>query len=93
MQDAVLSDNIVATQFLIKHGASINCKYKHNQTLLHSAALYGDIKMVKLLVKNDAKLLKNDFGLSAIDSARDNNNSYVVKFLVGYYGNLDKIDE
>ena len=91
IQEAVLSDNVEATNFLIKHGANVNSKYKYNHTLLHSAALYGDMKMVKTLVQSGAKLSKNDFGLSAIDSARDNNNSDVVEFLVRYYDNLDKI--
>ena len=91
IQEAVLSDNLEATKFLIKHGANINCKYKYNHTLLHSAALYGDIEMVKTLVQSGAELSKNDFGLSAIDSAGDNNNSDVVEFLVRYYDNLDRI--
>ena len=92
VQKAVLSDNIEATKFLIKQGIDINYKYKHNHTLLHSAALYGDIKMVKLLVDSGAKLSKNDFELSAIDSAKDFNHSDVVEYLVGYYGDLDRID-
>jgi len=83
IQEAVLSDNVEATKFLIKHGANINCKYKHNHTLLHSAALYGDIEMVETLVQSGAELSKNDFGLSAVDSARDTNNN-VVDFLVRY---------
>lgn len=91
IHEAVLSNNISATKILIKRGANINCKYKHNHTLLHSAALYGDIKMVEILVKNGAGLSTNDFGLSAIDSARDNNNSDVMEYLVRYYDNLDKI--
>ena len=70
---------------------TINCKYEHKHTLFHSATLYGDIKMVKLLVNSSAKLSKNDFGLSAIDSARDFTHSDVVEFLVGYYGDLDRI--
>ena len=93
IHEAVLSNNISATKFLIKHGANINCKYKHNHTLLHSAALYGDIEMVETLVQSGAELSKNDFGLSAIDSASDNNNSDVVEYLVRYYDNLDKIYE
>ena len=91
IHEAVLSNNISATKFLIKHGANINCKYKYNHTLLHSAALYGDIEMVETLVQSGAELSKNDFGLSAIDSASDNNNSDVVEYLVRYYDNLDKI--
>ncbi|MEA1917262.1 MAG: hypothetical protein U9N42_07005 [Campylobacterota bacterium] len=47
--------------------------------------------MVKTLVKSGAELSKNDFGLSAIDSASDNNNSDVLEFLVKYYDDLDKI--
>jgi len=91
IQEAVLDDNVEATNFLIKQGANVNSKYKYNHTLLHSAALYGDIEMVETLVQSGAKLSKNDFGLSAIDSASDNNNSDVVEFLVRYYDNLDKI--
>lgn len=48
-------------------------------------------EMVKTLVKSGAELSKNDFGLSAIDSASDNNNSDVLEFLVKYYDDLDKI--
>jgi ankyrin repeat protein len=91
IQKAVLDNNICATKFLLENGANINAKYKYNHTLLHSAALYGDIVMVKLLVKNGAKLSKNDFGLTAINSAKDNNNTEVVKFLVEYYDDLDRI--
>ena len=93
IHEAVLSNNLCATRFLIKHGVNINSKYKHSHTLLHSAALYGDIEMVKVIVQGGAKLSKNDFGLSAIDSAKDNENSDVVEFLVGYYDELDKIYE
>ena len=91
IQKAVLEDNIEATKFLITQGVDVNYKYEYNHTLLHSAALYGDIKMVKLLVNSGAKLSKNNFGLSAIDSARDFNHSDVVEFLVRYYGDLDTI--
>ncbi len=89
--EAVLSNNICATKFLIKHGANVNAEYKYNHTLLHSAALYGDIQMVEVLVQAGAELSKNDFGLSAVDSARDNDNSDVVEFLVKFYDGLDKI--
>ena len=87
IHEAVLSNNLCTTRFLIKHGANVNSKYKHSHTLLHSAVLYGDIEMVKVLVQGGAKLSKNDFGLSAIDSAKDNENSDVVEFLVRYYDN------
>ena len=73
IQKAVLANNICTTKFLIKNGANINAKYKYDHTLLHSAALYGDIDMVKLLVKSGAKLSKNDFGLTATNSSKDNN--------------------
>ena len=49
--------------------------------------------MVKLLVKNGAKLTINDFELSAINSARDNEHSDVMEYLIVYYGNLDTINE
>jgi len=48
-------------------------------------------EMVKTLVQSGAELSENDFGLSAIDSVINNNNSDVVEFLVRYYNNLDKI--
>lgn len=86
---AVLSNNIEVTRFLLDDGADINVKYKHNHTLLHSAALYGDMKMVMLLVNNGAKLIKNDFELTAIDSAEKN--SEVKAYLVKNYDKLDKV--
>jgi ankyrin repeat protein len=91
IQKAVLDNNICATKFLLERDANINAKYKYNHTLLHSAALYGDIDMVKLLINSGAKLSKNDFGLTAIDSAKDNNNTEVVKILVEYYDDLGRI--
>ena len=89
--DAVLENNICATKFLIKHKIDINKKYRYGHTLLHNAALYGDINMVKLLVKNGAKLIKNDFGLTAIDSASDNGHIEVVEYLVGCYGDFGRM--
>jgi ankyrin repeat protein len=91
--DAILVNNICATQFLIEHKIDINKKYKYGHTLLHNAALYGDINMIKLLVKNDAKLIKNDFELTAIDSARDNNHSDVVEYLVGCYSDFGRMNK
>ena len=91
--DAILQNNICATQFLIEHKIDINKKYKYGHTLLHNAALYGDINMVRLLVKNGAKLIKNDFGLTAIDSARDNGHSDLVKYLVVCYGDFGRMGE
>ena len=91
IQEAVLSDNVEATKFLIKHGANVNYKYKYNHTLLHSAALYGDIEMVKTLVQSGAKLSKNDFGLSAVESA--DNNTNIKNYLVKYYDILDKVSK
>ena len=83
--DAVLQNNICATQFLIAHKININKKYKYGHTLLHNAVLYGDINMVKLLVKSGAKLTNNDFGLSAINSARDNNHTEIENYLENYF--------
>ena len=83
--EAVISNNIETTKFLIEQGISVNSKYKYNHTLLHSAALYGDIKMVKLLVKNKSKLSKNNFDLTAINSAADMNHTDVVDYLESVY--------
>jgi ankyrin repeat protein len=41
--------------------------------------------MVKLLVKSGAKLTNNDFGLSAINSARDNNHTEIENYLENYF--------
>jgi ankyrin repeat protein len=49
--------------------------------------------MVKLLVKNGAKLIKNDFGLTAINSARDNGHSDVMEYLVGCYSDFGRMGE
>jgi len=83
--EAVVSNNIAATKFLIEQDISVNSKYKYNHTLLHSAALYGDIKMVKLLVENKSKLSKNNFDLTAINSAKDMNRKDVVDYLESVY--------
>ena len=91
LQRAVLANNICATKFLIKNGVNVNAKYRCNHTLLHSAALYGDMDMIKLLVNSGAKLYKNDFGLTAINSVEDNNNTEVARFLVVYYDDLGRI--
>ena len=37
------------------------------------------------------KNLKNDFGLTATNSSKDNNNTEVVKFFVEYYDDLGRI--
>jgi len=81
IHEAVLSNNIEATRFLISQGIDVNSKYKHKYTLLHSAALYGDINMVKLLVENKAKLIKNNFELTAINSAIEMKHTHIVKYL------------
>jgi ankyrin repeat protein len=91
--DAVLENNICVTKFVLKHKIDINKQYRYGHTLLHNAALYGDINMVKLLVKNGAKLIKNDFGLTAIDSARDNGYNDVVEYLVGCYSDFGRMGE
>lgn len=83
--DAVLNNNIEVTRFLLEKEININHKYKYGHTLLHCAALYGDLEMVKLLVKKGAKLLKNEFELTAKDSARDMNNKRVFEYLEKSY--------
>ncbi len=90
--EAVMQNNICAIKFLIEQKIDLNKQYKYGHTLLHNAALYGDIKMVKLLVKNGAKLIYNDFELTVIDSARDNGHRDVVEYLVGCYGDFGRMD-
>lgn len=41
--------------------------------------------MVKLLVEKHALLLKNDFGLTAVDSARDMGNERILIYLKQHY--------
>ncbi|MEA2019236.1 MAG: ankyrin repeat domain-containing protein [Campylobacterota bacterium] len=87
---AVLQNNIEATKFLLTQNIDVNHKYKHNHTLLHSATLYGDINMVRLLVRNGAMLSSNDFGLTAMSGARDSNNSEIISFLTNSYNIEEK---
>lgn len=91
--ESVLTNNICATKFLLEQGADVNEKYKHNHTLLHSASLYGDLEMVKLLVESGAKLSKNDFGLSAFDSASESasESADVMKYLSSVNIGFDRI--
>jgi ankyrin repeat protein len=83
--DAVLSKNIDATKFLLEKNHNINKKYEYGHTLLHCAALSGNYEMVKLLVEKHALLLKNDFGLTAVDSARDMGNERILIYLKQHY--------
>ena len=83
--DAVLSGNITATKFLLERSHYVNKKYEYGHTLLHCAALSGNYEMVKLLVEHHALILENDFGLTAIDSARDMGNERIVTYLKQYY--------
>lgn len=83
--EAVLSHNLEVTQFLLEKYDNVNKKYKYGHTLLHCAALSGDFEMVKLLVEKDAQLVKNDFGLSAIDSASDMGHGKIVTYLKQEY--------
>jgi len=46
--------------------------------------------MIEWKLITDLKMI-NNFGLSAIDSASNNNNSDVVEYLIKYYDILDKI--
>ena len=82
---AVLANDIESTKFLIKQGFNINSRYKHNHTLLLNASLYGDIRMVRLLVENNAKLVKNDFDLTAIDNAKEFKDTTILEYLTKNY--------
>lgn len=79
--EAVLSHNVEATRFLIVNGYDINKRYQGGNTLLHSAALNGDLQMVKMLVGLGAKLQYNDSLNTAIVSARDFDNEEVAAYL------------
>ena len=51
-------------------------------TALMWASYYGDIEMVKLIIKNDAVVdLQDDFNRTALDFAEESNFEEVVKYL------------
>jgi ankyrin repeat protein len=59
-----------AVQLLIDHGANINAQDAVGETALHGAAFQGWNEMVKLLVKNHAKVdVKDARGKTPEDAA------------------------
>jgi len=86
---ATLDNKLETVKFLLVNGVDVNTKYENNHTLLHNAALDGNLAMVKILVAHKAKLSKNEFGLNAIDSAKENKTDAVLNYLTQHFNEIE----
>ena len=75
---------------LIGHGADVNAASKKGWTPLHSAAFFGRVKTVELLLKNKAAYsVKNSDGKSPLDLAKSKNRKHVVVLLSALEGSTN----
>ena len=70
--------------YLIKSGANVNQVGEGGLTPLHIAVENNDLASVKVLLDAGAELLKDDWGISALDLAERLSHTAIVKFLMGY---------
>ena len=73
------------TAHLVSEGADINAMDHRRNSALHSAILTQDpIALVEFLIRNGADLdLKNGNGETALDIAKNTNNSHLIRILGG----------
>jgi len=72
-----------AVEFLLDNGANVNTKTSKNFTLLMYCAKYGDMDLIKMVVKYGASINDVDLlGFSALDYAVQREHFEAVEFLV-----------
>lgn len=82
LAESVRSGNILNTQELIESGASVNTANRNGDTLLHMAALRGNMPMVELLLRHGANACATSVdGLSPRDVAAKFGNQDIVNLL------------
>jgi hypothetical protein len=85
LQLAVLRGSIIDVDTLLELGANVNIRDEQDgSTVLHLTCIHTRISydMCKLLVKAGCNhLLQNDVGITALQYARDTNNTSVAKYL------------
>ncbi|KAI2808407.1 Protein fem-1 C [Blomia tropicalis] len=71
--------------YLIDHWAQINRQSVKGHTALHDCAESNCMEIMKLLVRNGAKFLKDGYGLTPLMTAALNGNKKMVKYLISVY--------
>lgn len=83
---AAASGNAEAVRYLIHEGADVNSFEKFGQTALTEAAFYGDIAVVKELLRAGAEVNAVGQEGTALDIAVKNNHAAVADLLKHYGG-------
>lgn len=72
MQECCIKDNLEMIRLLLDHGASLESTDQYGWTVLHYAAFFGSLSIVRFLVLNCADLmLTNTSGETAYDLAQN----------------------
>jgi uncharacterized protein len=81
LHSAAAGRNLVATEYLLKHGAAVNARQAGGWTALHTAAANGDVAIVGMLRNAGARQIAADDGTKPADLARKNGHDAVVSRL------------
>ncbi|XP_033634101.1 protein fem-1 homolog B-like [Asterias rubens] len=68
--------------YLLANGGDVNAQANCGASAMHFTAECGRLEIVKLLVQHDAKMLKNEHGLTPLMVACDNGMAEVAEFLM-----------
>lgn len=91
--DAVRSNDLVTVKKLVQQKkVNINEYDKNGESVLNTAVLNGNMKMIEFLVKNGADVnLKNEKSVTPIMTAAMKNDEKMIDFLINKGGNPDKL--
>ena len=78
----------VCNYLLIEKNANVNTQDEEQSTALILAASQNHLNVVELLLKNNAKNLKDKWNRSALDRAVQKNNEDMIKLLKNYFGEM-----
>ena len=82
INESVRSGNLLTTQELLESGVNVNTANRNGDTLLHMAALRGNMPMVELLLRHEANASATSVdGLSPRDVAAKFGNQNIVSLL------------
>ncbi|EAY02605.1 ankyrin repeat protein, putative [Trichomonas vaginalis G3] len=81
-------------EYFLSHGANVNEKNRHKNTVLHKAAYYNSIEIVKLFLSYGANINeKGSFGKTALHRVTWNNSKETAEFLISHGANINEKDE
>jgi ankyrin repeat protein len=97
LTQATKSGAVQIARFLIEHGANINVMDINGNTPLHHAVDKGHSDIVRLLLDNHADIIKNNWGYTPLDFAKENGDENgdenIVEMLREYVENIPQIKE